>query len=437
MAINIAGLNQVYNHYMTSYAPKSSTSFDSHKKSELRNIYNSIVKISKDSPLYMLNHSDEVKAYAIGLKENARDLRNTIVSLGSLEDDNLLGKKVAYSSNNDLVSASFIGEEQAAENIPSISVEVRSLASPQVNMGSFLPADEVSSLSPDTYSLDITIHDMSYEFQFRVNESDTNRDVEERLGRLINGSNIGLNAETIEDQEGNISLKLSSVSTGLDADRHNIFRVTDNFTSKMSGVVDYLGIGKTTRHAANAVFLIDGTEHSTKSNQYTIGKTYAIELKGISENDSDIAQIGIKNDTESLKENIRFLVGGYNNFLRAAGEYTSSYPKSRQLLSEMNRLSSSYSENLHTLGLDTSADGTLIIDENILDSASADVNFTDRFSSVKDFAESVLNKAGQVSINPMKYVDRTIVAYKNPTEQHFPSPYVTSEYSGMLFNSYC
>ena len=36
---SISGLNNVYNFYMTTYAPKSSTPYDSHKKSELRGVY--------------------------------------------------------------------------------------------------------------------------------------------------------------------------------------------------------------------------------------------------------------------------------------------------------------------------------------------------------------------------------------------------------------
>ena len=52
-----AALNVVYNHYLTAYAPqKSSTQYDSHKKSELRGIYNSIVKLNKDAPLYKLDN---------------------------------------------------------------------------------------------------------------------------------------------------------------------------------------------------------------------------------------------------------------------------------------------------------------------------------------------------------------------------------------------
>ena len=58
------------------------------------------------------------------------------------------------------------------------------------------------------------------------------------------------------------------------------------------------------------------------------------------------------------------------------------------------------------------------------------------FGFLKDFSGALLRKSNQVSLNPMEYVDKKIVAYKNPGKT-FVSPYNTSAYSGMLFNGYC
>ena len=55
---------------------------------------------------------------------------------------------------------------------------------------------------------------------------------------------------------------------------------------------------------------------------------------------------------------------------------------------------------------------------------------------IKSFAKALYQKSDQVSLNPMEYVDKTIVAYKNPGK-NFANPYITSAYSGMMFNSYC
>lgn len=72
MSNTISNLNNVYNFYMTTYAPKPSTPYDSHKKSELRKVYNSIVKMNKESPLYILDTSRSSQQFAVSMKENAR-----------------------------------------------------------------------------------------------------------------------------------------------------------------------------------------------------------------------------------------------------------------------------------------------------------------------------------------------------------------------------
>lgn len=426
----------VYNHYLTSYAPKGTTGLDTHKKSELRNIYNSIVKLNKESPLYILDNSDESKAYAVGLKENARELKNTLTSLGGLDETALLNKKVAYSSNESIANVSFIGDADAAPFAPELSLEVHSLASPQINMGKYLPSEEPLTLTPDTYSFDLSINDLNYEFQFQIRPEDTNADVQHRLSRLINNSDIGIQAEVLEDAEGNTSLNLTSVRNGAPENREYAFRISDDQTSKTSGIVKYFGIGDITRLPSSAEFTINGERHSANSNNFTIEKMYEVQLNGVSPEEGITADIGLKTDTESLMENLRQLVGGYNTFLRSAIEYTEKHPKSNQLVSEMWHLAGEYARPLSEIGINITEDGSIDIDEHELKRASADGRIKEGLEQVKEFARSVYRKSDQVSLNPMTYVEKTIVAYKNPGK-NYASPYITSAYSGMLFNSYC
>ena len=253
-----AALNSVYNHYLTTYAPKGTTRYDTHKKGELRNIYNSMIKLNKESPLYLLDNSKETQSYAIGLKENARELRNTIASLGGLDSDDLLNKKAAYSSNSELVSASYIGEAGEGEEVPSFKMEVLTLASEQMNTGHFLPSGIEAELPADGYSFDITINDLSYEFQYNIHEGETNKEIQERLARLITNADIGLKANVLEDGNGNSALRLASTASGLKNDQSNLFHVSDSNTSKQKGSVDYLGIDTVTNNAYNAEFLLNG-----------------------------------------------------------------------------------------------------------------------------------------------------------------------------------
>jgi len=430
-------LNTVYNNYLSTYKPKALTKYDTHKKSELRSVYNSIVKMNKDAPWYLPTTSRQTQQYAVDLKENARDLHNTIAQLGGLEEDNsLLSKKSAYSSDESVVKAAYIGPQKPKDEIPGLQLEVKSLASSQENLGFFLP-DEKIALAPDTYSFDVGVNEMNYEFQFTIGESETNRQVQERLVRLINNSDIGLKAELAES-EGRTSLRLTSESTGLSPERSQIFTVSDSHTSKVSGTVDYFGLNYISRDASNAQFLLNGEERTSSSNHFTIGKLFDVQLTGISPADEAV-QIGLKTDVESLTDNVTHLITGYNDFIRAASAYLDSQSQSRKLIQEFKGIAAVYRPSMESMGMNIAEDGTLNVNREQLKQSvlqSDDINET--FAYLKNFSTTLLRKSDQVSLNPMDYVDKTMVAYKNPVaSRNYVSPYFTSAYTGMMFNSYC
>lgn len=76
-------LDNMYNYYLTTYGKSTVSRYDSHKKSELRSVYNNIVKINKESPLYKIKDSADAQKFAIDIKEHARDLKNVIASLST------------------------------------------------------------------------------------------------------------------------------------------------------------------------------------------------------------------------------------------------------------------------------------------------------------------------------------------------------------------
>lgn len=427
-------LTTAYNNYLTTYTPKSLTRYDTHKKSELRGVYNSIVKLNKESPWYLPTTSKETQQYAVDLKENARDLHNTIAQLGGLEESGLLNKKSAYSTNHNIAIATYVGAPAPNGVTPQFNMEVQALASPQENMGLYLNNNKVS-LPPDTYSFDISINDMNYEFQFSVGEAETNREVQERLARLINNSDIGVKA-AVTEADSRTSLRLVSEATGLPPGKDQIFTVSDDHTSKTPGTVAYFGLDYTSRHASNARFLINGEDRSASSNHFTVGKLFEIELKGIN-SEGESVEIGLKPDIESLTDNITNLVGGYNSFVKAASTYLESQNRSKHLVQEMKGIASLYQQSMESMGLTVQEDGTMKVDSGLLkQTASESGDIAQTFHYIKDFSDMLLRKSDQVSLNPMNYVERTIVAYKNPGRT-FVSPYTTSAYSGMMFNGYC
>lgn len=435
MAGNNAVINNIYNYYLTTYAPKSTSKFDTHKKSELRGVYNSIVDINKESPLYIPDNSIETKQYAIGLKENARSFRNTIASLGGLEDEQLLNKKTATSSDTSIANAVFIGENVDEASVKSFNLEVSKLATPQTNIGSLLESDSLD-LPEDTYSFDIGINGLNYEFQYNVRENDTNIGLQQKLSRLITNANIGLSADVVEDGEGNSALRIVSSNTGSGGRFGHLFNVSDTNTSKRSGSVDYFGIDYVAQDASDAEFIINGEQKRAMGNTFTVEKLYEITLNGVSPEEGVYTTIELKPDVESMRQNVEQLVEGYNSFVNKADTYSESHPKSGRLVNEMSTLASLKGDELAEIGLSISENGRIEIDKDKLDEAIGSGKLSESLDALKSFTSSLLRKANQVSINPMHYADRTIVAYKNPGH-NYATPYVASPYTGMMFNSYC
>ncbi len=427
-----AFLNSVYNNYLTAYAPMSR--HDTHKKSELRDIYHSIVKLNRESPWYLPTTSKDTQQYAIMLKERARELHNTIAQLDGLEENGLLDKKCAFSSNDDLITATYIGRQAKGAASPSFLVEVESMASSQENLGRFLP-NAKAALPAGLYSFDILVNDMNYEFQFAMNGDESNREVQERLKKLINNADVGLKASIVES-EGQSSLRLVSETTGLPLGKPYLFAISDDHTSKLSGAVDYFGLDYTSRAASNAFFKINGEGRTASSNHFTISKLFEVQLHGITQEDEPV-QIGLKTDMESLAENVSHLIGSYNDFLKAASSYLDSQTRSRQLIKEFRSIAGLYNHDLESTGFTLQDDGTLKVDRSrLLRAAAQSEDIARDFGYLTDFSNALINKSNQVSLNPMDYVDRIMVAYKNP-KLNFTSPYTTSAYSGMLFDGYC
>ena len=435
MAYNVA-LNNVYNNYLTTYAPKPKASgrYDAHKKSELRGVYNSIVKLNKDSPLSIIDESINSQSYAVSMKENARELRNTIASLGGLDEEELLNQKTAFSSSPDIADVKYIGDSLSEGESAEFSLFVEKLATSQINSGNPLK-DEPVSLPPGTYSFDVSINNMSYEFQFNINEGEKNLELQEKLSRLINNSNIGLKSEIQNTPEGNV-FTLETNLTGIEDDKQLLFTISDENTSKSTGAVEYLGLDKVSQLPDNAKFYLNDEPHISYSNHFTVARTFELNLNKAQEYDEEPITVGLKPDTDSMSENVTKFASGYNQFIKSTQEFLASQPKTGYLLNEMTRISNVYGNDLSNLGISFDDNGYMQVDDEKLVSNINSENALESLSGVRKFTNSVLNKANQVSLNPMDYVQKTIVAYKNPGKE-FVTPYITSQYSGMMFNGYC
>lgn len=428
-------INTAYHYYLNVYGNSATSRYDTHKRSELRNVCNNILKINKESPLYKIQRNKRIPTFLIDIKENARQVKNVISSLSDNSEglENAFQKKVAISSDEGIVSATYIGGSNGEDTAQNFDIEVRRLAVPQSNLGNFLDSQSLD-MEPGNYSFDLITTTNSYEFQYTVNQDDTNLSIQEKLARLFNNSSVGLSAEVVTDEKGQSALKLTSKQTGLSESESSLFEITPKASLNSMEAMETLGIHQITSPAQNSSFIFNGTEHSTYSNTFTINNVFELTLNGISPEDTP-SRIGFKTSVDAVADNLQKLVDSYNAFIDT-GERYSGESQGKRLLYDLRSVSFSHKDELESIGMLVNENGSVSIDRDLLAAAIDTQELSDVFSVLDSFKSSLSAKANYVSIDPIQYVNKTIVTYKKPG-QNFPSPYHSSLYSGMMLDHIC
>ena len=429
-----------YAYYLSTYSNIRPTRYDSHKKSDLRKIYNHMVKTNREAPLYKLSNEDSVAKYAIDIKENAKAIQNVVASLSDNygEFNDSFQKKVAVSSDEKVVNVKYVGDGTEDARITGFDIEVKKLSSPQVNVGNYLRNDSLSII-PGSYSFDLTTNNATYEFQYNVKPGENNLDVMKKIAGLVNRSSLGITA-TI--RRGSIStggadtsaLTLTSRQTGRNDENH-LFEITPGASGDSIRTMDLLGIHNITHEAENSVFLFNGLELSSASNSFTIEDAFDITLNAISE-EGHPAEIRFKNNLDAVADNIMSLVNAFNGILDIATNTTEEATgDTNKLLNEISSISKSRRESLGAIGLIVDDNGSITLDKEILEEAIQPERADETFKRLSSFKNAIGAKADAVAINPMNYVNKVVVNYKNPGRT-FTAPYFSSVYSGMMLDKY-
>lgn len=432
----MAAIDSAYQYYLSTYRPSGVSRYDAHKKSQLRAVYNNIVKANKDSPLYKIKYSEDVGRFAIDIKEKTRSIQNVIASLSDSGNgiESVFSKKVAQSSDEDVIRAEYIGDDQSVDDSLRFNVEVRHLATPQTNRGVYLHPEK-SDIRPGSYSFDLSTNLSSYEFQYTVNEKENNLAVQEKLIRLINNSNVGLRASLVTNESGYHAMQITSLQTGLSEGEQYLFEILPSPDSASIKAMRTLGIDSVAETASNASFLLNGTEHSSLSNHFTVNNAFSLTLKSTNE-EGDATSIGFKANVDAITDNVQSLVNAYNNIIQLSHNYTTTQQPDK-LCKDIASITKTYRNELESYGLRLENDGSIAIDRNLLTDAVTADDAKECFSVLNHFKDDLNVKASEMSINPMNYVDKLLVAYKNPSGHNFAAPYITSIYSGMMLDQYC
>lgn len=478
-------IGSVYDYYLTTYASRPATKSDTHKKSELRSVYNNIVKISKKSPLYKVSVSENIQKFAIDLKENARTLstdannlfeksleseksqkyvsdNEDVVQVKTLDtsndintnDTNANDININNTNTNDInindtnidltvsSNAGITNPDPDSDNISDTksvntafashyNIEVLNLATPQINTSDYLNNDDLD-IPKGAHSFEVNVGDSAYEFRFNATKDDTNKTVLEKLSRLINRSNIGLTSKMLYSGN-NSALEITSNATGLGF-TPEIFSIAPGENSPYDKVVSKLGLNNVSSYPTNANFLLNGMEKTTSSNTFTIGKSLEITLNGISKK-GQATSISLNDDLDSVISSINDMISSYNNLLDLSNNSNEGSDDAAILNKEIHKTTRQYASNLENIGITINENGKMTFDEALFIQTANEDDLDKSLASLNSFRQAIVSRADDISINPMKYVDKVMISYPNPIHS-FANPYMTSIYTGMMFNGY-
>ena len=196
-----------------------------------------------------------------------------------------------------------------------------------------------------------------------------------------------------------------------------------------------LGIDKISQEAENSRFLFNGEELQALSNSFTINDTFELVLNGISP-EGQPAEISFKTDVDAVADNVMSLVNAFNEILEIAQNASAEATgDTNKLFNEMSSVSRSRRESLGDIGLEVADNGTITLNKEKLEAAIQPDRAEQTFGRLSSFKNAIGAKADAVAINPMNYVNKVVVNYKNPGKT-FTAPYFSSVYSGMMLDRY-
>lgn len=424
----------VYNYYMQDYVSRSPR-YSTHKRRELRDIYKNIVKMSASEPLYKIDLSEEKQACALSIKESALSLKDVS---HKLQDTPMLHAAGVYSPSPESVHASLLHRMDLSEfpENTQYDIEVKNLASGQRNLGYLLPSEK-APLPEGSYSFLIGFDLEQYSFRFNVTADSSAFDLQSKLADFIKKTGIGLDAQVAFHKELGISrLELSAKQTGIYGKSSFFIRDTEKPEGVKAGLVETFGLDQETFPAQNAKYSVNGISYESPENTVSYQDTLLLSLRSVTDAPVSVRPIP---DRSAVYDALEEFTINYNRLVQAGKNTLEGNKGSAFLLKGLSHLVASHYSSLSSIGITADEEGYLTLDPEKVEQAavSGDAEFV--LHSDSSFLKALDSRLESVILNPMRFVDKKLVAYPDPRApiSERTSPYTTSIYTGMLFNNYC
>lgn len=411
----------------------------SHPLSSLKSSYSDIAKHNRHIPVYKINLSKKNQLFTLALKDSAVSLHNSITALSD-ETLNPFRNKLLFSSSPDKVNVS-MNEDTSPEadslfdGSGSFKINVLEIASTQINEGYLLSPSELS-IAPGTYAFSLDVDENSYLFKYTIGSDANNGAIMNKLADFITKANVGIRAHVAVDEAlAGKKLVLESETTGsVDGLTFSLKDTSFNGEPASKGLVSLLGLNNTTQKPSNARFIINGEEKTTLTNSFNYKNMASFTLNAPTEGDVDIFALP---DLEAVYKEIDSALSAFNSILSHVKDAGPTNFKCHFLENSLNDIVEKHSELLTEAGILVDSDGFLSVDESSFPTPENISALKKLFAKGSSFVNSLQAKTAEINTNPVEFLDKVVLTYPNTGKTPFANPYVTSLYSGMIFNYYC
>jgi flagellar hook-associated protein 2 len=277
--------------------------------------------------------------------------------------------------------------------------------------------------------------DQEYNLNFIHESRMENRDALKKVAEFMNMAVPGVNATVEKGSSADYGrIVIVSEQSGKYGEPALDFFDTDLYKT---GLVEYFGLDRVDTPSSTAEFTINDVRRQTSTNTFNLEGKLRITLNGTSE---EPVTLRIVPDSEKILSSVETVLNTYNRLIRIAQNRTrddKEHYRATKLISEMKSLENVYAEEMEACGIKSDEKGYLSLDDSLAVQAAIDGGMESLFRRENGFITRLMDKAESIAINPMEYLDKTVVTYPDKENKTFNNPYVTSMYSGLFFSSYC
>ncbi len=423
-------LLSVYNNLIEGHVMMRQTRFDSHKRDELKAIHRRIRRINADKPFYKITFDENTQEYALGVKEKALALADVLKELTVEEASGVFSKRVLVSDQPENVSVQTV-EGFDPLDFEALAVEVTELSTTQRNEGHLVSVGE-TELVAGQYNFTIGVEDNLYSFQFIVQKGASNKELQTKLSDFINKSNIGLrtNVAVMKDF-GRSRMDIWAKENGTPFKLKDT-RMPDN---TYLGIVRHFGLDNVVMEGKKTKAYINGEEFITSAREFVMDSGLRLDFLDTTKETPAIISSVVADAPVIAK--INDFIRTYNDFINYITIGSGIHRSSRKLILEMRKMIGDIQSVLEENGFVLQQDGTLSMDREKMHFSITSGQMEALFKHNQEATDKLIERFGDITLNPLDFIDKTVITYPNTQVKNPFNPYVNSAYSGLMYNNYC